>query len=307
MRGNIFGLVVALVFGVLVLPGSARATTEVDLALVLAVDISNSMDLEEQELQRQGFVEAFRSPLVHEAIRGGTLGRIAVTYMEWAGTGRQTVVVSWMTIEGAEGAVEFAEQLARAPIQRGPRTSISGAIDFGVKLLDESGVEPLRRVIDVSGDGANTRAARSRSPARPLSRSDITINGLPIMLKRANSFWDVAKLDVYYRDCVIGGPGAFMIPVRERQQFAEAIKTKIIREIAAVDPGPAWCPSRPRGPRIVSPGSCGTGTCGADRAGAGAAARILGELKGRPSRSRREGLRSRRIRSPSWNRRTVSA
>jgi Protein of unknown function (DUF1194) len=248
MRGNIFGLVVALVFGVLVLPGSARATTEVDLALVLAVDISNSMDLEEQELQRSGFVEAFRSPLVHEAIRGGTLGRIAVTYMEWAGTGRQTVVVSWMTIEGAEGAVEFAEQLARAPIQRGPRTSISGAIDFGVKLLDESGVEPLRRVIDVSGDGANNQGRPVTLAREAALARDITINGLPIMLKRANSFWDVAKLDVYYRDCVIGGPGAFMIPVRERQHFAEAIKTKIIREIAAVDPGSRVVPVQAEGP-----------------------------------------------------------
>jgi hypothetical protein len=247
MRGTIFALSIASIIGVLVLPGHARATTEVDLALVLAVDISNSMDLEEQELQRSGFVEAFRSPLVHDAIRGGTLGRIAVTYMEWAGAGRQTVVVSWMTIEGAQGAVAFADQLARAPIQRGPRTSISGAIDFGVRLLEESHVEPLRRVIDVSGDGANNQG-RPVTLARQVALArDITINGLPIMLKRANSFWDIANLEAYYRDCVIGGAGAFMIPVRERHHFAEAIKTKIIREIAAVAPEPRLVPVQAEG------------------------------------------------------------
>ena len=217
------------------------------MALVLAVDISNSMDLEEQELQRSGFIEAFRSPLVHDAIRGGTLGRIAVTYMEWAGIGRQTVVVSWMTMEGAEGAVAFADQLARAPIQRGPRTSISGAIDFGVRLLDESNVEPLRRVIDVSGDGANNQGRPVTLARQAAVARDITINGLPIMLKRANSLWDIANLEVYYRDCVIGGTGAFMIPVRERQHFAEAIKTKIIREIAAVESGPRLVPVQAEG------------------------------------------------------------
>jgi hypothetical protein len=227
-------LACALASAGLLRPPPARGSTEVDLALVLAVDISNSMDREEQELQRTGFIEAFRSPEVHDAIRSGTLGRIAVTYLEWAGVTRQTIVVPWTTIEGAEGAVEFAEQLASAPIQRGPRTSISGAIDFSVRLLEDIPVEPLRRVIDISGDGANNQGrlvTQARDDA--LSR-DITINGLPIMLKRAVGYWDVAELDLYYRDCVIGGPGAFMIPVRERQQFAEAIKTKIIREIAGL-------------------------------------------------------------------------
>jgi hypothetical protein len=143
--------------------------------------------------------------------------------------------------------VDFAEQLARAPIQRGPRTSISGAIDFGVRLLEESGVEALRRVIDVSGDGANNQGRPVTLAREAALARDITINGLPIMLKRANSFWDVAKLDVYYRDCVIGGPGAFMIPVRERQHFAAAIKTKIIREIAALEPGPRVVPVQAEG------------------------------------------------------------
>ena len=239
-------LLLAILACVSLLP--ARASTEVDLALVIAVDISNSMDREEQELQRNGFIEAFRSPQVQDAIRTGMLGRIAVVYMEWAGVTRQTVVVPWTTIDGPEGALSFAEQLERAPIQRGPRTSISGAIDFGAQLLEESGVEPLRRVIDISGDGANNQGRLVTEARDAALARGITINGLPIMLKRSSSYWDVAELDGYYRDCVIGGPGAFMEPVRERHHFAEAIKTKIIREIAAIEPGAQIVPARAQAP-----------------------------------------------------------
>jgi hypothetical protein len=217
-------------------PGAAA---EVDLALVLAVDISNSMDPEEQQLQREGFVQAFRSPLVHDAIRSGMLGRIAVAYVEWAGVNNQQIVVPWTELEGAEDATSFSDRLAAAPIRRGPRTSISGAIDFSVNLLAQRKDEALRQVIDVSGDGANNQG-RSVTQARDDAvAKGITINGLPLLLKRPTGSWDVEKLDEHYRDCVIGGPGAFMIPVRDRNQFAEAIKTKIIREIAGL-PGDAF-------------------------------------------------------------------
>jgi hypothetical protein len=216
----------------------AWAETEVDVALVLAVDVSRSMDPEEQELQREGFVEAFRSSLVHDAIRRGMLGRVAVTYMEWSGEAEQTVVVPWTVIEGPEGATAFAERLARAPTGRIFQTSISAAIDFSVKLIETSGVDALRKVIDISGDGPNSSGrlvTRARDEA--VSRG-IVINGLPIMLKRPTGYGDMEHLDRYYRDCVIGGAGAFIVPVRERQQFAEAIKTKIIREIASLPPEP---------------------------------------------------------------------
>jgi hypothetical protein len=168
------------------------------------------------------------------------LGRISVTYMEWSGDTQQTVVVPWTVIESPEAAVEFAERLARAPISRIFQTSISGAIQFGARLLDESGTDALRKVIDVSGDGPNSSG---RSPA--LARDEavargITINGLPIMLKRPTGFGDMENLDLYYRDCVIGGQGAFLVPVRERPQFAEAIRTKIIREIAARPTAPLF-------------------------------------------------------------------
>jgi hypothetical protein len=219
-------IVAALMTAALWLPGShARAETEVDVALVLAVDVSRSMDPDEQELQRQGFIDA---------IRNGMLGRIIVTYFEWSGVDYQNVIVPWTIIDGPEAAMKFADGLHDNPIGRLRRTSISGAIDFGVKLLEQAGVEPLRRVIDISGDGPNSSgrgvvAARDEAIAK-----GITINGLPIMLKRPSGFGDMENLDLYYKGCVIGGEGAFLVPVRERQQFADAIRTKIIREIAAL-------------------------------------------------------------------------
>jgi hypothetical protein len=214
----------------------ARAQTEVDVALVLAVDVSRSMDPDEQELQRQGFVEAFRSPLVHDAIRHGMLGRIAVTYMEWSGDTDQKVVVPWMVLEGAEGALEFSDRLSRTPPGRIWRTSISAAIDFSVRLLETSGFEAMRRVVDISGDGPNSSGRGVEQARDEAVAKGIVINGLPIMLKRPSGFGDMENLDLYYRDCVIGGAGSFIVPVRERLQFAEAIKTKIIREIAALEP-----------------------------------------------------------------------
>jgi hypothetical protein len=211
---------------------SAQAETEVDLALVLAVDVSLSMEPDEQGLQRQGFVEAFRSPEVHEAIRKGMLGCIAVTYVEWARAGYQEVVVPWTVIEHPVDGQAFAARLAERPIQRHGYTSVSGAIDFSLRQHRQSGVVPARQVIDISGDGTNNQgrivtAARDEAVAQ-----GVTINGLPLMLKRPDGMWDIDDLDLYFRDCVIGGPGAFMIPVREKAHFAQAIRTKVIREIA---------------------------------------------------------------------------
>ena len=224
------GLFLVMPFG----PG-ARADTEVDLALVLAVDISYSMDPEEQALQREGFADAFRSPLVHDAIRRGMLGRIAVTYFEWAGSRDQKVIVPWTVLENPEGIMAFADRIASTPLRRAQRTSISGAIDFGVKLLEESGFEATRRVIDVSGDGPNNQG-RFVIPSRDDAvAKGITINGLPIMLRKPG-YLDIGELDTYFRDCVIGGQGAFMVPARDREQFPQAIKTKILLEVAGLVP-----------------------------------------------------------------------
>jgi hypothetical protein len=226
--------VLAFTLTMLLLMGrsTAQAQIEVDLALVLAVDVSSSMNPDEQTLQREGFVEAFRSPLVHNAIRMGALGRIAVVYMEWSSANDQKVVVPWAIIEEAEGAAEFAERLARRPIGRGWSTSVSGAIDFSVGLLARSSVTAERQVIDVSGDGHNNDGRAVTEARDEALTNGIIINGLPIMLKRRTMAWDIAHLDLYFRDCVIGGPGSFMLPIRERDQFASAIKAKLIREIA---------------------------------------------------------------------------
>jgi hypothetical protein len=218
-------------------PAWPRAPTDVDLALVLAVDVSTSMDPDEQDLQRQGYVEAFRSPLAHQAIRSGMLGRIAVTYVEWAGAAHpryQNVVVPWTILETPQDGIAFADRLAHAPIHPVAGTSISGAIDFSMVLLSSGRFMALRRVIDISGDGSNNQGrlvtdARDEAVAR-----GVTINGLPIMLKEPERR-ENATMDAYYRDCVIGGSSAFLVPVRERGQFLTQTRTKIVREVAGVD------------------------------------------------------------------------
>jgi hypothetical protein len=212
----------------------ARAETAVDLSLVLAVDVSASMEPAEQELQRAGFIDAFRSPALHDAIRRGVLGRIAVIYMEWAGESEQFVLVPWTVIERSTDAIAFADRLSQFPLHSAGFTSISAAIDVGVGLLAESHLDATRQAIDLSGDGPNNKGrpvvqARDEALAR-----GVVINGLPIMIHRPSIFPEMENLDGYFRDCVIGGPGAFMIPVRDPAQFMEAIRAKLIREIANV-------------------------------------------------------------------------
>ena len=203
---------------------------------MLAVDVSFSMEPDEQELQRHGFVEAFQSSEVHQAIRRGVLGRIAVVYVEWSGAFDQEIIVPWTVIEQPADGLAFAERLLQSPLHSMSYTSISGGIDFGVRQLRQSGLQADRQVIDVSGDGAND-AGRTVTLARDeaLARG-ITINGLPIMLKWPDGPWDIEDLDLYFRDCVIGGPGAFLVPVREKTQFVEAIKAKLVREITDQSP-----------------------------------------------------------------------
>src|SRR5215217_5072993 len=228
-------------------PSQAQNETEVDLALVLAVDVSRSMDDDEQRLQRDGFVEAFRSAVVHDAIHRGVLGRIAVVYMEWSGPTEQKVVLPWTVIDGPERALAFSARLAQAPIGRIFSTSISGAIDYGLRLLGESGVDPFRRVIDVSGDGPNNTGRMVTLARDEAVRQGVTINGLAFMLKRPTGYGDIENLDLYYQDCVIGGPGAFIVPVREARHFAEAVRIKLVREIAGVfEPEPLIKPAQER-------------------------------------------------------------
>jgi hypothetical protein len=226
-------LILSAILLILMTPNPSRAQAQVDLALVLAVDSSYSMDLDEEELQRQGYVEAFRSSMVHSAIHQGALGRIAVIYFEWAGPSGQWVVVPWTFIGAPEDAIAFAERLARkSPTPSLGGTSISGAIDFSLQLLASHPFKALRQVIDISGDGINSHGRPVTQARDEAVGRGITINGLPIGIKRSEGPTEATGLDAYYRSCVIGGQGAFIVPVRERRQMTEAIRTKIVWEIA---------------------------------------------------------------------------
>lgn len=223
----------------------------VDVELVLAVDISYSMDPDEQALQREGYIQALTSREFLTAIREGGHGKIAVTYFEWAGPATQKVVMPWRVIDGPESADAVAAEIARAPISRASRTSISGALKFARALFDNSGYRGVRRVIDVSGDGANNSGPLVAPTRDEIVKEGITINGLPLVLKRLNyATMDIDQLDVYYEDCVIGGPGAFVIPIREREKFIEATRTKLLLEIAGRRPEAKVIPASADKPRI---------------------------------------------------------
>ena len=235
MRRWLYGLLSLAVAGLVSAAARAQPAAgppeEVDVALVLAVDVSFSMDLDELALQRNGYIEAFRSKPLHDAIAKGAIGKIAVTYFEWAGGHFQHVVKPWTIIDTPASAIAFAEELGEAQTRRGRRTSISAAIDTAVQLLEQANVTPMRKVIDISGDGANNDGRPVTVARDEAAAKGISINGLPVMLKQA-SYFDIDNLDVYYKDCVVTGPGAFVIPIRERTQFVDATRTKLIREIA---------------------------------------------------------------------------
>jgi hypothetical protein len=223
----------------------------VDVELVLAVDISYSMDPDEQALQREGYIQALTSREFLTAIREGGHGRIAVTYFEWAGPATQKVVMPWRVIDGPEAADAVAAEIARAPTSRASRTSISSALRFARGLFDDSSYRGVRRVIDVSGDGANNSGPLVAPMRDEIVKEGITINGLPILLKRLNyATMDIEDLDVYYEDCVIGGPGAFVIPIREREKFIEATRQKLLLEIAGLQPEAKVIPASADKPRI---------------------------------------------------------
>lgn len=217
--------------------GPSVSEAQLDVALVIAVDVSSSMESEEQGLQREGFIDAFRSSLVHEAIENGVNGRIAVTYVEWSGVKDQRVIMPWTLIDSPERAVSFSNQLAYQPLRQAGMTSISGIIDYSRKLFDQLGGAPVRRVIDVSGDGPNNDG-RHVTYARDEAIADgIIINGLPIMFRRSTGSREMDDLDLYFRECVIGGVGSFVLPLHDAEQFAMVIRTKIMREIAGIGEG----------------------------------------------------------------------
>lgn len=212
---------------------AALPDNQVDVELVLAVDTSRSMDYEEVRIQREGYVQALQHADFLNAVRGGLIGKIAITYFEWAGEVDPTSVLDWQIIETADDARAFAEKLAARPIMTQRRTSISAAIAYGTETIVANRFDGMRRVIDVSGDGPNN-IGQPVEPVRDTALSaGIIINGLALMLRPSGT---TTGLDRYYGDCVIGGPGSFVLPVHNIEDFSTAIRRKLVLEVSGVEP-----------------------------------------------------------------------
>ncbi|TKT70303.1 DUF1194 domain-containing protein [Afipia massiliensis] len=235
-------------------PSSTQAADEarrVDVELVLAVDVSYSMDMDELALQREGYALAVTSKEFLQALKTGPTGKVAVTYFEWAAASDQKIVVQWRVIDGPESAGALAEEILKAPLRRASRTSISGAINFAMPLFETNDYRGLRRVIDISGDGPNNNGEPVTVARDAALAKGVTINGLPIMSKETNyATMDIENLDIYYEDCVIGGAGSFVVPIKTREKFKEAIRTKLVMEVAHRMPEPRIVPAATREPRI---------------------------------------------------------
>lgn len=224
---------------------SARAAPlPVDLELILAVDVSGSVDAIEARLQREGYISAMTSDTVMKAIKSGPYRRIALAYVEWAGEQHQQTIMLWTLIESKEDAQNFMAKVADSPYVAIRWTSISAAIDYSTKLFAQSPYEGTRRVLDISGDGKNNHGREVADARRDAMAAGIIINGLPILSSRAGAEdsgvlrgWPSdPDLDGYYQTEVIGGPGAFMVPAQSFDTFAEAVKSKLMREIANIPP-----------------------------------------------------------------------
>lgn len=215
----------------------ARAAEPVDLLLVLASDVSRSVDQPKFQLQRDGYAAALNDRRVIEAIQSGAHRRIALCFVEWSGAGAQKVVVDWTLIDGADAARKFSDVLVEAPRSFADRTSISGAIDFSMEQLSRAPFESKRRTIDVSGDGTHNSGRGLLAAREDALATGVTINGLVILSERplpwnpehTNPPGGLAK---YYQDNVIGGPGAFVMVAENFQSFGQALISKLIAEIA---------------------------------------------------------------------------
>ena len=218
----------------LVIATSAAADDiEVDLQLFLAVDVSRSMTERELEIQRRGYVEALTSPEVIKAVQRGYLGRIALTYVEWASAGAQRIIVDWTLIDSPADLRNFADQLTVRLEDGLKRTSISSVIDYAARDIDRNGFTSLRKVIDISGDGPNNAGVPVHQARDDAIAKGIVINGLPLMTKEGQDLkWHLPNLDRYYEACVIGGPGAFVVPVTDWAQFPAAVRRKLVQEMS---------------------------------------------------------------------------
>ncbi|MDA9440413.1 hypothetical protein XH98_15050 [Bradyrhizobium sp. CCBAU 51745] len=228
-----------------------QAAPSVDVELVIAVDVSYSMDMDELAVQREGYAQAIVSKEFLQALRSGPNGKISVTYFEWSASRDQKIIFPWRVVDGPETADAVANEIMQTPVRRGSRTSISGAILFAMPLFDQDPQRGLRRVIDISGDGPNNNGDPVTRVRDEALAKGIVINGLPIMIKEPSySTMDIDNLDWYYEDCVIGGPGSFVVTIKDRDQFKEAIRTKLLLEVAGRRPEHRIVPVAEKEPRV---------------------------------------------------------
>jgi hypothetical protein len=209
------------------------------------------MDMDELAIQREGYAQAIVSKEFLQALKAGPNGKIAVTYFEWAASTDQKIIIPWRLIDGPETADAVAAEILKTPIRRASRTSISGAINFAMSLFEENPYRGIRRVIDISGDGPNNNGPPVVPTRDAALEKGIIINGLPIMVKEPSySTMDIDNLDIYYEDCVIGGPGSFVVTIKEREKFKEAIRTKLLLEVAGRTPERWIVPVAGKEPRV---------------------------------------------------------
>ncbi len=220
------------------LPAAAQDKKEIDLALALAIDISGSIDPEEAHLQRQGYVMAFRDPVIVKAILGGPNGRIAVAYYEWSDSWMQKLLIDWTLLDSEASIAAFANRLEAEPISIARRTSISGAIHYAVSLFGRVPYDADRKVLDISGDGSNNDGGLVTDMRTEALKARIGINGLPIMNDRPNPFGFPAEadLDQYYLHCVTGGPRSFVEVAKNFEDFPRAVRKKLLQEVADLGP-----------------------------------------------------------------------
>jgi len=236
---------VSIFAGIALLPAAARADNNVDLLLVLAADVSRSIDNEKFQLQRNGYAAAIADPRVLDTIRSGHNGRIGLTFVEWSGVGAQHVVIDWSEIGDAASAKDFGDQLLELPRSFAGRTSISGGIEFAMARLANAPFNCIRRTIDVSGDGTNNDGRDAAELRDQAVAKGVTINGLVILSDNPLP-WNPEHtnppggLDNYYRNNVIGGPGAFVMVAKNFNSFGQAIIAKMIAEVSQVGAPKGW-------------------------------------------------------------------
>jgi hypothetical protein len=226
----------------------------VDVELVIAVDISYSVEMDDLAAQREAYAKAIVSEEFLRALRAGPVGKIALTYFEWSSAKDQKIIVPWRQIDGPESAEALAAEIVAAPVRRGSRTSISGAIKYAMPLFEQSPYRGSRRIIDIAGDGPNNNGDPVATARDTALQQGIVITGLPILINAtppgSTDISHIDHIEWYYEDCVIGGPGSFVVPVTDRESFKEAIRTKLALEVAGHTPEGSTAHSTDKEPRV---------------------------------------------------------